>query len=108
MPTLGFIVVKGKSAIGTIFIVAAAKKVDLPTFGFPRIPTIMTVSPAGSRCGSGASEPLLPLLERFAAPRSDDLNAQGGRVKSSREFDAALAVEAELRGRTEDHLSAPQ
>ena len=55
MPTLGFIVVKGKSAIGTIFIVAALKKVDLPTLGFPKIPTITVGSPEGSPCGSGLS-----------------------------------------------------
>ncbi len=41
IPTFGFIVVKGKSAMGTFFRVAATKKVDLPTLGFPKIPTII-------------------------------------------------------------------
>ena len=49
IPTFGFIVVKGKSAMGTLFRVAATKKVDLPTFGFPNIPTIIFRSSGPAR-----------------------------------------------------------
>jgi len=41
IPTLGFIVVKGKFPIWTGVSVAAEKKVDLPTLVFPRRPICM-------------------------------------------------------------------
>ena len=37
-PTLGSIVVKGKFPVGTTVSVAAEKKVDFPTFAFPKRP----------------------------------------------------------------------
>src|SRR6267378_3891333 len=107
MPTLGFIVVNGKSAMATLFMVAAAKKVDLPTLGFPRIPTITSIAPARRR-GSKSPRALHAVRGRSSAPRSDNLDSLGRSVETARQGEAAITVETELWGRTQDHLSSPQ
>src|SRR5260370_23382380 len=77
MPTLGFIVVNGKSAMATLFMVAALKKVDLPTFGFPRIPTITSIASQRGSEGPRAS-PNRPRKTRRSSHR------QHGAVRSQR------------------------